>query len=107
MAKFRIESLKTLSRIVKELAVGLRALTFADNFQSFETELTIAASSTKEVRNNLNIEPTGFIIKDIYASDRATAVNGIITKGGTWNANYVSFKNNATTEVIATIIVLR
>lgn len=98
--KFNIEGLKDISRIVKELANGLRRLTFSENFQSFEITLTIASGSTSIVRNQLTSEPTKYII---VSSDS----DGVISKGSTWDSNYISFKNNGSIQAEVTIIVLK
>jgi len=100
MAKFNIEGLKNISRIVKELATGLRALTFSQNFESFEVTETITSGSTTIVRNQLTVEPTKYII---VSNDG----DGVISKGSTWDTNYISFKNNGSIEADVTIIVMK
>lgn len=100
MAKFNIENLKEIPRILKELAIGLRGLTFADNFQSFEADTTIDAGSTNIIRNKLTIEPSRYII---VSNDG----DGVISKGSTWNSDYISFKNNGSVGATVKIIVLR
>ena len=98
--KFNIEGLKDITRIVKELANGLRRLTFSENCEGFEVTETIAASGTNVVRNQLTVEPTKYII---VSNDG----DGVISKGSTWDSNYISFKNNGSIEADVTIIVLK
>lgn len=101
MAKFRLSNLKDISKIVKELMVGLRALTFADNFESFEADVTIAAGAEISIRNNLPLTPTRVIIE-------GQTGNGVLTKGATaWNENYVTIKNNGAEEVTAKLLFLK
>ena len=99
MAKFRLSNLKDLSKIVKELMVGLRALTFADNFESFEIDVTIDAGAELSVRNQLLLKPTRVIIE-------GQTGNGLITKG-TWNDSYLIMKNNGAETVTAKLLFLK
>lgn len=98
--KFRIEGLNSLKSLVKELALGLRNLTFGDNFNGFETTVTIAATSEQAVRNELTKTPTKYIILSQEG-------NGLITKGTTsWDSNYIYLYNNGAVSVTATIFVM-
>ena len=100
MSKFRLSNLKDLSKITKELMVGLRALTFLDNFDSFEAEVTIAAATEISIRNNLNKQAKYVII------GKQTG-NGLLTAGDTaWDNNYVTMKNHGAESVTATLIFL-
>jgi hypothetical protein len=98
--KFRLEGLKDIARIVKELAIGLRNLNFSDNFTSFEVDDTITSGSTIVVRNKLNLEPTRWILTD-------TNGDGVISRGSTWDKNYISFKNNGSISATIKIIILK
>ena len=103
MAKFRIETLKTLERIVKELATGLRALTFGDNFDSFETdELTLASGASTKVRNRLTIVPTRFII--IWAKGEAN-IGASDTTGEDWSNEFIYLKNYGSNTAIFRAII--
>jgi len=98
--KFRIEGLKDLKSLVKELAIGLRNLTFADNIQGFETTITIGATSELQIRNELTVKPTKYIILSQEG-------NGLLTKGTTeWDSNYIYLYNNGAVSVTATIFVM-
>ena len=98
--KFRLEGLKDITRIVKELAVGLRNLDFSNNFTSFEVNDTIDSGGTIIVRNQLDIEPTRWILLD---SDS----DGVISRGTTWDSNYISFKNNGSISATVKIVVMK
>jgi len=98
--KFNIENLKDISRLVKELAVGLRNLTFTDNFTNFVISDTIASSGTIIVRNKLNTTDIRYIITSNNG-------DGTINKSSTWTKDYISFKNNGSVEADIEIIVFR
>lgn len=99
--KFNIENLRNIGGLAKELAVGLRKLAFANNFEGFEVEATIPASSTVSIRNQLNFVPTRYIIL-------SQTGNGLVTKAPTpWTNNFLYFTNNGAAEVVATIFVMR
>ena len=106
MAKFNIiETISNMRSLTKELSTRLRALTFSDNFDSFELDITVpgAAAPNNEitVRNNLTQEPTRYIIVSQEGG-------GLVTKGSVWNSSYISFKNASTTEdALVKIIVMR
>lgn len=100
MAKFNIENLKELGRLVKELAVGLRDLKFTDNFTSFTYSGTITTSGTNLVRNQLNSTDIRYIVT-------SNDGDGTINKGATWDANYISFKNNGSIDAEVEIIIFK
>lgn len=100
MAKFNIESLKEMGRLVKELAVGLRNLTFTDNFTNFVISDTIGSSGTIIVRNKLNSTNIRYLVT-------SNDGDGSINKGTTWNENYISFINNGSVEADIEIIVFK
>lgn len=99
--KFRIEALQTIQQLIKELSTGLRRLTFSDNFESFETTVTITATSELGVRNQLTFRPTKYMIV-------SQSGNGLITKGTTvWTDDTLYFYNNGASDVEATILFFR
>lgn len=99
--KFRLEKLKDLTSLIKELANGLRKLSFQDNFNGFiKEDVIISATSEKEVRNELQFIPSKYIILSQEG-------NGLITKGTTsWDLNYLYLYNNGAVDVTATILFL-
>ena len=106
MAKFNvIETLKNFKELTKELSTRLRALTFDDNFDSFEANVVVpgvaAPGNEITVRNQLTVEPSRYIIV-------SQTGGGLITRGSVWNNNYISFKNASTSEdATITVIVMR
>lgn len=105
MSKFRLETLKELPRIVKELSAGLRSLTFGDNFDSFETaEITLASGASTKVRNQLTIVPTRFII--VWAKGDAN-IGASNATGEEWSSNFVYFKNYGSNSATFRALVLR
>ena len=84
----RLETIKDFKILLKELATGLRQLTFGDNFDTFLVELSLAASEERaNIRNPLKVIPKGYIIVDKEGS-------GNVTKGdAAWTTDYISFKN--------------
>lgn len=97
--KFRLEILNNIKDLVKELSVGLRKLTFSENFDSFEWSGTLTSSVTNyAIRHSLTTIPTKYIIV------RQTG-NAIVTSGSTeWDGNFVYMTNNTATNAIVTII---
>ena len=86
-----------MSRNLRELFNGLTKLNFADNFQSFQAEVTIAATSELAVRNELNAVPSGKII--------VKADNNAVVDGDTDNdENFVYLKNPSGTSAKVTVI---
>jgi len=91
MAKFRIETFKKIAPLIKELATGLRDLTFGDNFTSFEYTTTISANTEEKIRNTLTIKPTKYMIVHQIG-------NALVTAGSTeWDDNYLYLKNHDST----------
>ena len=96
--KFRLLGLRDLALVVRELANGLQNLDFSNNFNSFQTTVTIPATSEAEIRNELNFIPEKYMIVNQTG-------NGLITKGTTdWSTDYVYLYNNGAVSVTATII---
>ena len=103
MAKFgRLELVKGISAMAKELSTGLRNLKIEDNFDSFLVEIDLAAGEERNnIRNQLKNLPTQYIIT-------FQTGNGLVTAGDTdWNLDYISFKNHGSNPVTVKIRVLR
>lgn len=99
--KFRIENLVTFKEVIKELASGLLRLSFNDNFESFETTVTISATSEIAIPNQLTFIPSKYMIVSQTGA-------GQVTKGTTtWNNDRVYLYNNGGTSVSITVIFLR
>jgi hypothetical protein len=91
VAKFRIEIIKEFKAVIKELATGLRNLSFSDNFQSFEYNGIISANTEEKIRNQLTFKPSKYIITHQVG-------NALVTAGDTeWDNNFVYIKNHDAT----------
>ena len=86
--------------MIRELGVGLTRLSFDDNFESFEVDVTIEATSELEIRNQL---------RDAIPSKRVVIAGGTgagdIVDGDTeWTTNFVYLKNTSASPVTATVL---
>ena len=100
--KFGLESVSTLSALIRKLVVGLTRLDLIDNFDSvIEEGIEIPSGTEITIRNKLTYTPTKYIITSQVG-------NGLITKGTTlWSSSVVSFKNNGTETVTINVILMR
>ena len=85
-----------MSNNLKELLNGLNKLSFSDNFESFESTVTIAASSEISVRNTLNVVPSG---KIILKTDNNAVVDGDTVN----NLDFVFLKNPSGSSATVTV----
>ena len=96
--KFNLERLEDIVNLTRQLAVGLRDLTFGDNFTSFEETVTITATSEHRFRNQLNSIPSKYMIV-------MQEGNGLVTKGtSTWTDDFIYLYNNGAVSVTITVI---
>jgi hypothetical protein len=74
--------------ILRELTNGLTKLDFSDNFQSFSVAVEIAAASELQIRNELDLIPTKWVIMD-------NIVGGAnIERGDSeWTLDWIYLKN--------------
>jgi hypothetical protein len=100
--KFRLQNLPGIKELIRELEIGLRKLRPKDNFDGFETTVTIAAGIEATITNQLKTQLTRYIIMD------QTAGNNVITRGDTpWTSSRVYIKNNGATSATVTIQFIR
>jgi len=93
---------ENIRNLMRELSNGLSKLTFRDNFQGFETEITIPAASVKQIRNEVDFIPSKRII---VRQDVEAAISDSTTE---WTSDFVFLENhNATNQVILTVQFLR
>lgn len=86
----------------KILTLGLTKLSFADNFDSFEVEVTIAAGQELAIRNELGEAVT----KRMIVRGGADAQN--IVDGTTeWTSDFVYLTNVGTITTTATVVFLK
>ena len=99
--KFNIERIEDIINLARQLAVGLRDLTFGDNFNSTEVSVTIPATSEARIRHSLQVVPTKYIIVNQEG-------NGLITNGTTDNTvDHLYLYNNGAVSVTITVIILK
>lgn len=99
--KFNIDRVRDVAKLVKELAVGLIDLSFADNFVSFEATMVIAATTEEKVRNQLSFIPTRYLVVSQEGG-------GLITKGTTaWSNDFLYLYNNGASTATIKIVFLR
>lgn len=89
---------------LKELTNGFKKLNFADNFDTFEVQLTIAASTELPIRNQLRsglIPTKWFIIRgDQYSINVADGPTS-------WTSSYVYLKNYGGSDTTLTVLFMR
>jgi len=99
--KFNLERIEDIINLTRQLAVGLRDLSFSDNFKSFEESVTIPSSSEARIRNTLNFIPSKYIIVSQEG-------DGVITKGTTtWDSDHLYLYNNGSVSITITVIFFR
>ena len=96
---FGLDKITTLTRLVKELSVGLIKLSFGDNFESFKETVSIPATGTVTLRNKLLVIPSMRVIV-------RQNLEGVISDSTTaWSKDFVYLTNHhATNTVILTVI---
>lgn len=87
-------------KILRDLQLGLTKLSFEDNFQSFEIEVTIGAGAELAIRNE---------IRDAIPSQRLIVRGGAgsqdIVDGDTeWTRDFVYLKNTGGSSATATVV---
>lgn len=99
--KFNLERLQNIKDLTRELAVGLKNLTFEQNFKSFEVVLDISPSEEVSIRNQLSFIPSRYII----VSQKG---NGVVTKSNTeWTQESLFMYNHGPNAVSITINFMR
>lgn len=84
------------------LQLGLRNLSFQDNFESFEVQVTIEPSAEKVIRNQLSVIPSKRLVV------RGGSGSESIVDGDTeWTRDYLYLKNTGATAVTVTVLFLR
>ena len=90
-----------LPRTLRNLQFGLTKIAFQDNFESFQVEVVIPASSEIGIDNQARFIPTRRLIV------RQTG-GGAITDGDTdWTSDTLYLKNTGGTDATVTVVFLR
>lgn len=88
---------------MRELTNGLSKLTFDQNFESFETTVTIPASSELAIRNELRgVVPTKRLIVR-----GGTGAYSVVDGDTAWTTDYVYMKNTSGSSVTVTLVFLK
>lgn len=90
-----------LTSTFRDLFAGLTKLTFEDNFESFETEVTIGAGSEELIPNRLDTVPTRRIFL------RHSGDPGVVDGDTEWDLNFVSLKNVGSSSATLTVVFMR
>ena len=89
-----------LARTLTDITTCLNRLSFEDNFQSMQTEVTIAAGQELAIRHNLGTVPTGMLTL-------RTTGTGIIDGATAWTEDYIYLQNSSAGSITALIVILR
>lgn len=92
-----------LGLILKELTVGLQTLSFEDNFDSFQVDVTIESGAELKIRNELRDREVTQWIK-VRGNDYS---RDIVDGDTEWDLNSVYLKNLGAGTATATILFMR
>ena len=90
-----------LNYVLGDLSIGLRRLSFEDNFESFEYRGTISATTEVVVGNKLNFIPSRYIVLD-------STGGAVVGRGPTvWDKDKLYIKNYSATATTVKIVFMR
>lgn len=89
-----------LAKTLTDITTCLNRLSFQDNFQSFQTEVTIAAGQELAIRHNLGGIPSGMLTL-------RTTGTGIVDGTTPWTEDYIYLQNTSAGSITSTIVILR
>lgn len=99
--RFGLERAQTLQKLLKELANGLRKLTFTDNFQSVAVTIDLEVNEEKTITHRLQAVPKYYIIGGMSG-------NGKVINGDTPSTDTtISVKNVGVESTTVTLIIFR
>jgi len=99
--KFNLERHLHLPKLLKELANGLRKLTFRDNFQVTIANVTIEAGQEIGVNHSLNSIPKWYII------GRQSGPGQIVDGNSEWTTSTIFLQNTGTDTVNIDLIIFK
>jgi hypothetical protein len=86
---------------IRELFIGLRRLSFEDNFESFEYTGSIAATTEISVQNKFSFIPSRYLVVD-------TTSGAVVGRGPTaWTSDRLFIKNYSASATVAKIVFMR
>lgn len=97
--KFNIGRLRDLANVTRILDIGLRSLTFLENFNSEKVTITLKPLEEKIIPHSLKVSPSYYIIV------RKQNVGEVID-GSTWDASKISLKNTSSNNITLTILIM-
>lgn len=100
-----LEYLKNdLKKFLREVDFGLTKLSFTDNFESFQTTVTIPSMTEVAIRNELNngVTPSRKII--LRGKDGA---QNVVDGDADWTQNFVYLKNTGASAIEVTVLFMR
>jgi len=92
-----------LTKIIRELSIGLTRLSLQDNFDSFTVTVTIPATTELAIRNQLVGRLPAYKLILRGGDNTHLVVDGETA----WNLNYVYLKNNHVDPLTVTVVFFR
>lgn len=92
---------KDLAASLRDLMIGLRKLSFSDNFESFEANTYIPAGETVAIGNRLSFIPGKRIIV------RQTGGGAIIDGTPPWTLDNLYLKNTGSSDAKISVVFMR
>jgi len=89
-----------LANTLTDITTAMQRLTFKDNFKSYTARVTIEAGQELPIQHNLGVIPTG---KLILKSTGYQVRDG----DSAWTSEYVYLKNEGSSPVTLTLVILR
>lgn len=89
-----------IHKAFEDLVLGLKKLSFADNFSSFTVDVTIAAGTTTKIINRHRTQ-------SIYWFPVRISGDARLIEDGEPTADYLFIKNASTTSTTATLLVIK
>lgn len=92
--RFSFKSRTTLEDLLGELRIGMRRLSFAENFYSFEWTGTIAAATEVSIQNLFRdgTIPSKWVVTDVQGS------NTVVRGDTAWDGKRLYLKNVSATD---------
>lgn len=90
-----------LASAFREIMLVARRISFADNFEAFESSGVIAAGEELGFRNELNFIPSRRLVL------RQSGGGAIIDGDTPWNINNLYLKNTGTDDATVTVVFMR
>ena len=93
-----------ITKVLRELAVGLTRLSLLDNFDSFSVQVTIPATTEVEIRNELvskEVPTQRLIVRG------GSGAENIVDGDTQWTKDFVYLQNTGGSDVTVTVMFLK